>query len=143
MTADALVVSRDPDLRHRVFESLHAAGWTPLDFSDANSAFLCACGRVASLGAVVIDEAVGSEEMGKLLRRLRLLVPDLPTLVLRRNVCAGSQVHGAHEIGDAERDANDRRRGVFDRLCDRLDRFGWSDRPERGEESGEGASPHV
>lgn len=84
MPANVLILSRDPEVRTRLSDTVRGLGWKTLDFTDGASAFLCACGRVASLEAAVIDEAIGSQEAATLVRRLRLLRPDIRTFVLHR-----------------------------------------------------------
>jgi hypothetical protein len=84
MPAQVLILSRDPEIRLRLSDTMRGLGWETLDFADGNSAFLYACGRVATLEAALIDEAIGSEEAATLVRRLRVLRSDLRTLVFRR-----------------------------------------------------------
>jgi hypothetical protein len=84
MASHVLILSRDSEVRTRLSDTIRGLGWETLDFADGASAFLYACGRVASLEAALIDEAIGTQESATLMRRLRLLRPDLRTLVFRR-----------------------------------------------------------
>lgn len=85
MTANVLVLTRDPALGDRMARTLHRKDYQLRYFAEPSSAFLWACGRMTSLAAAVIDDAIGPDETTMIVRRLRLLRPDLPTVVVTRD----------------------------------------------------------
>jgi len=85
MTREVLLVSRDHTLRTRLAEALLESNRNALTFADPSAAFLCACGRIATLSAAIVDLDVGRREVADLIRRLRALRPALPILVSRHD----------------------------------------------------------
>lgn len=79
MHAGLLVVSRSPALRGQVAA---LTGYRSLDFLGGDSAFLFACSRIGRLSGLIIDEGLGTDEVMDLLRRVRLLCPDVPTILV-------------------------------------------------------------
>lgn len=84
MTMNALVLSRDLNLRRRTVDRMRSAGDEAVDFGDGRSAFLWACGlgRVRPLEALILDETIEPDEADALARRLRVLHPGLRTIAL-------------------------------------------------------------
>ena len=84
MSETVLILSPDDELRERLCQEVARAGWDPVGFAHGESAFLCACGRVATLSAAILDQAAGAVERATLLRRLHLLRPDIRAMLLTR-----------------------------------------------------------